>query len=185
MTPKTERVDKLTGGRRVLNAALNLWFADGDPLAVHTLAAASHGVLADLCRHRGISDKLFDSALVKEEHRKLWIKKVRGPANFLKHADEDPVSELEFNPVLNDLRMMFCLWCLRELGAPQNTLEHAFAVRIGLEYPHFLSEDMFQGTGATDRDVAELRALTRAKFLEVHHTASRFAKAGFNIKVVG
>lgn len=180
-----QRVDKVNAARRQLATGLELWFGDGDPLSIHTLIAAAHGILADLCRAQGIPDKLLDSDLVKDEFTKQWRAAVRKPANFLKHADDDPEGELEFSPILNDLRPMYCIWCLEALGVkPASTIEHAYMIRVGLEYPKMLKEDMFARTGGTPEDAARLRAMSRSQYLEVHRTAVRFGKAGFSLKVV-
>jgi len=48
-----ESASKLDAATRQLHMAIRLYFQDADPLAIHTLAGAAHGILADLARHRG------------------------------------------------------------------------------------------------------------------------------------
>jgi hypothetical protein len=38
---KTIRIGKLDAARRQLQAAIMLWFTEGDPVAIHTIASAA------------------------------------------------------------------------------------------------------------------------------------------------
>jgi hypothetical protein len=44
----TIEVSKIEAANRQLDAAIELLFSDGDPIAVHTLAGAASGLAADL-----------------------------------------------------------------------------------------------------------------------------------------
>jgi hypothetical protein len=55
--------------RRQLCTAIRLWFEDGDPVAIHTLIAASHEVLHTLFRRKGLHGLIFDSDLIEDERR--------------------------------------------------------------------------------------------------------------------
>jgi hypothetical protein len=147
----TIRFNKIEAARRQLSVALDLWFADGDPLAVHTLVGASSRLLSDLLVKNGLSDPfLVDNASIRPEKRKEWLRVVRSTANFLKHADEDPGAEHELDPRENDLLLVQCISALRQLGAdPLSVKEHAFWVRFGLEMPDVLVEP-FATTFATE-----------------------------------
>ena len=48
------RVTKLDVVRRQLAAAIGLFFAESDAIAVHTLVAAAHQILVDLGQRKGI-----------------------------------------------------------------------------------------------------------------------------------
>ena len=56
MTTASIHVTKLTAAKRQLQAAIRLFFMEEDNLAVHTVAAASYGLLKDLKRDRGMSE---------------------------------------------------------------------------------------------------------------------------------
>ena len=47
------RVSKLDAARRQPDAAIKLWFADGDEVSVHTLAAAAHQTIHDINQKKG------------------------------------------------------------------------------------------------------------------------------------
>lgn len=101
---RMEIVSKLDAAKRHLIAAIKLFFEDGDPLVIHTIAAASQGVLRDIAKatkaeHLSI---LHDHPNIQMEHRKDWIKVLNIPRNFLKHADNDPNGMLEFDPIDNE-----------------------------------------------------------------------------------
>ena len=49
-------VSKLDAARRQLDAAIRMYLANEDELAIHTLAAAAYRILRDLLEKRGLSD---------------------------------------------------------------------------------------------------------------------------------
>src|SRR5438045_2665233 len=91
-TPEPIRISKLDAARRQLQTAISLWFNDGDPVAIHTLAAAAYEIIhaVSATRDPNRRDLLFDSLVVKDEYRREANAWFRGPANFFKHADRDP-----------------------------------------------------------------------------------------------
>jgi len=102
MTNPALQVSKLDAARRQLEGAITLYFNWGDSVSIHTLAAASRNVLADLCEHRNIKPWLLLERMVEEhvkpEHQKMLHAKIREAENFFKHADRDPETTLKFNP---------------------------------------------------------------------------------------
>lgn len=180
-----QRVGKLAAARRNLDAALRAWFANEDPLAVHTLIAAAHEVLSDVAAARGLADALYDSPRIKPEYRALWHKAVRAPANFLKHANRDPDAEFDFHPRLNDLRLMYCLRSLESLGEEVGDLGRAYAIRIGLEYPDLLMRPLHEGLpGSTADDWAQLARMSRPRYLKVDQAMRSAGKVGIKIRIV-
>lgn len=102
MSAPTElHIPKLDAAKRQMEVAIRLYFSWGDPVAIHTLAAAAFNVLIDINDHRGgkgppIREKFLD--WIKPGH--LWDakKKLKEAENFFKHADRDPGSTLPFRP---------------------------------------------------------------------------------------
>ena len=99
-----ERITKIGAAERQLVAAINLFFRDGDSVAVYALAGAAREIITTMCEHRGVKS-FFDDAmavhpeLTKQELRKM-ANRYRG---FLKHADKDPDVVLEdFSDYEND-----------------------------------------------------------------------------------
>lgn len=87
MTESAQPISKIDAAGRQVDTAIDLYFANGDSLAVHTLAFASFKLLFDLYPHRNDDGfaKNLDNMIAAEGWRAL-----SGPANFLKHADRDP-----------------------------------------------------------------------------------------------
>src|SRR5260221_5624954 len=46
-------INKLAAGERQLRAAIRMFFAEEDALAIHTVASAAYGILKDLKAERG------------------------------------------------------------------------------------------------------------------------------------
>ncbi len=88
---------------RQLDTAIKLFFDAGDAVSIHTLAAASATVFADILEKTG--EKSWPEQIV-EEHPDLPKSQVfnilRNAQNFFKHADRDPEKSLEFSDTYND-----------------------------------------------------------------------------------
>jgi hypothetical protein len=93
-------ISKLEAASRLLDTAIRLFFAGGDAVAVHSLAAASANVFSDLAdrKHSGSSwrahlrdDSKLSAREVKDILNSAW--------NFFKHADRDPEGTLHFDEI--------------------------------------------------------------------------------------
>ena len=51
-------VDKLDAAGRQIDCAIRLFLNDEDPVALHTLTSAAHGIVYDLARQRGIQGSI-------------------------------------------------------------------------------------------------------------------------------
>lgn len=111
-------ISKLEGARRNLKAAVRLFFENGDPIAIHTLAAAAQGVIRDVAKSRGLNHPsiLHDHPHVPKDARKQWIKFLNEPRNFFKHADKDPDGMLEFDEVANERLLLDACITLAEIS---------------------------------------------------------------------
>lgn len=87
---------KLDVGRRQIDSAIRMFFSEEDVVALHTVAAAAHGVLRDLARHQGITRSVKDSPLISDASRSEFLRAVNYPQNFFKHADSDPNAKMVF-----------------------------------------------------------------------------------------
>jgi len=89
MSAPTElHISKLDATKRQLEVAIRLYFAWGDPVAIHTLAAAAFNILIDINDHRGgkgppIREKFLD-----------WIR----PEHLLDAKKKLKEAEGDFNP---------------------------------------------------------------------------------------
>jgi hypothetical protein len=112
------RIEKLEAARRNLAAAVRHFFERGDPIAVHTLAAAAQGVIRDVARARGLAHAsiLHDHPNIPADARKEWIKILNAPRNFFKHADNDPNGSLEFDESANETLLLDACLILTEVS---------------------------------------------------------------------
>ncbi len=131
------RISKLDAARRQLDAALLLYFNDGDPIAVHTLAAATHGILRDLAQKSG-SHTLIERSLLHSVGEDLTMQAMgatRAVQNFLKHADRDPDAVLEFSPESTILQFLDSAATYLEITGEQTLLQRALETWLLLHYP--------------------------------------------------
>jgi hypothetical protein len=86
---KTVLITKEEAATRQLHQAIRLFFQSGDMLSVHTLAAASHRLLIDLGKSKGVESLARSSVKIRPEYHKEWLSALARTQNFLKHAERD------------------------------------------------------------------------------------------------
>ncbi len=130
MDPKI-KISKLDAAKRQLEVAIKLYFNDADPVSIHTLTAAAHGILSDLnIKFQGnpmiVSDYLF-----KKDFKKQINQQITKYRNHFKHADRDPEATMDFNPSVNEVYIFDCCLKYEELtgeAIPSLTIfKHWFA----------------------------------------------------------
>jgi hypothetical protein len=90
---------KIDAATRQYRAAVRMWFRDDDPVAIYTLAYASHEVAHTLHKKRGGKfGYVFDAPALTEQEQLKMTKGVRGWGNFMKHADRNPAGTIKFTP---------------------------------------------------------------------------------------
>jgi hypothetical protein len=160
------KITKLTAARAQLRTAITLWFDDGDPISIHTLAFAAYTVIHDASKGKR-RDLLFDSRIVKEQYRREWNGRLKQHANFFKHADKDADAKIEFNPVLSEYFILFAIVGITLSGERHSTEESAFLLWVHLHRPELLST---QGQKRFNHDIPidqiePVRAVAKNKFL--------------------
>jgi hypothetical protein len=160
------KVTKLDAAKRQLRTALQLWFADGDPIAIQTLVAAAHELIHTLFRARGNKGLLFDTPHVPKANRQKWTHTLRKPPNFLKHAQHDLDEVLEFRPVSNNMVLLMCCVGLGRMGEPVELEHSALIYWFVLHQPElfFLKDEVSE---ISAESIDSLRKVSRAEFLEV------------------
>ena len=132
-------VEKLDAAARQVTTAIELWFADSDPISIHVLACSAYQIVHDLNRKARGRDLIYDSLVVKDEYRQEWIDRIKGTYNFLKHADKDPTATVEFDPASNEFFIMFTCLGLKLLGIKPNIARAGFVLHQMLSHPEILT----------------------------------------------
>lgn len=97
-------LSKIDVAERQLTTAIRFYFAEEDPVAIHTLASAAHTVARDLLEQREpekMASFVKDSPWIRSDRKKEWIGEINKYPNFFKHADRDGSDTLEFETDLN------------------------------------------------------------------------------------
>ncbi len=106
-------INKQDAGRRQMDAAIKLYFHEGDELATHTLVGAAHILLTDLSKAAKMQT-IIDRFVVPDQ-RWVFEKAIRKPQNFIKHADDDPEATLDFDPHNTELMLFIDIQMFKEL----------------------------------------------------------------------
>lgn len=117
-------VTKVEAARRQMDAAIELYFHQGDELATHTLVGAAHIVLTDLSKAAKL-ESILDRYIVPDWRWK-FEKAIRAPQNFIKHADTDAESSLDFNPHNTELMLFIDIEMFKELTGSATDRMRAF-----------------------------------------------------------
>lgn len=100
-----EKIDKLKTAEDQLRTAIDLFFNEQSPVAIHNLTHASHEILDSLCNHRGLEGGIIREGFkkyIKPEHHKTVHDKVMEAKNFFKHADRNPEDVLVWNSKVSE-----------------------------------------------------------------------------------
>jgi hypothetical protein len=159
----------MDAARGQLRTAITLWFSEGDPVSIHTLAFAAYEIIHVVSKKRNRTrDLLFDSFIPKDECRAAWNKSLKRDANFFKHAKDDVDAMIEFDPLLSELFIMFAMFGLRLCGDRPCIEESAFALWFCLNRPAMLTDNgrkQFVDGIPVDK-LKTLRSIPRPEFLE-------------------
>ena len=90
-------ITKLDAARRQIDAAVRLYFEEGDEIAVQTLVGAAHILIIDLSRAEAVAS-ILDRYIVPK-YRWEFEGAIRAPQNFLKHAQKDHDKTFDFNHI--------------------------------------------------------------------------------------
>jgi hypothetical protein len=134
-------ITKIEAARRQLRMAIELWFADADPVPTHTLARAAYQIIHDLNRKQTGSELLLDG--VKPERKSAVRAMLNEPSDFMKHADRGKVGALKsisFDPELSRGFIVGAVTGLRDLQQDLAEEEMAFELWHHFHHPQLVSE---------------------------------------------
>jgi hypothetical protein len=101
-TAKIE-LNKLGAAKLQLETAIWLYFHNGDPVSVHTLAAAAVESIRPAAKKRGIHGlRNYGEIVTKPEHRKPIFDILKKAENFFKHGESDMNKTLIFDASQTD-----------------------------------------------------------------------------------
>ena len=92
------KISQVDAACRQINEAVWLFFGERDSVAVHTLAAAAHGIVRDLLQREKKGSLLKDSPVIRKEKLEEWRNALNSYQNFFKHARRPYPTEIEYNP---------------------------------------------------------------------------------------
>lgn len=157
---------KLEAARRQLRTAIELWFADADPISIHALAYASHEILHRIYRKRGLSDLLFDTVAIKDEYRSEFAQTLKQSANFFKHANKEDENETRtFKLAANDLFLLMSIIAIDRMKEQRSDVESAFMFWHFLVKPKWFSNEPHKNDIPVER-LNRLRKLDKQQFLD-------------------
>jgi hypothetical protein len=171
------RITKAEGARRQLDAAIRVLFTGEDPLAIHTITAAAHRVLADLDKRREQSSmrEAYEKARAELRERfpgapplslgpeqfRIWMQQRRSAAaNFLKHADRDAEQSLDVSRMETDHLLLEACSLYDDLNFKPTPEMQAFGRWHLAVYPHEEGDKL-------DTALGPVHELNRAAQLEV------------------
>jgi len=163
---KTIRVTKFGAARLQLNTAIRLWFQDGDPVSVMTLAYASHEVLHRLYKNEGYGNLLYDTAHIPKSERDAFVQKLKLAQNFLKHANRNAKEDgaVQFSTGTNIVFLFFSVLAAKRLvGGTADKMtdeEMAFLAYCLIHEPSWFPEGELKNSVSVD--LTQLRAIKSA-----------------------
>ena len=166
------RLTKIDAAGRLIDAAIEMFFFNYDPLAIHTIAAASHDIVRALAKRRGITDLSLSANLIKREFHKQWNDVTRSDT---KHADSDQNDAVEVDPELTEALLMFALRGMRRMGHTFNGLQTAYWTWFCLHHPAATPIDMYS-LKLPAETVTALRAMPKSDFVRKFQEAHRLER---------
>lgn len=141
------KYNKAEVASKQLDVAINLLFTDQDAIAVRSLASSAHSIFFDLVENKeknsswkskAIKNGINNYSLTKKEA----IHILNSAYNFLKHADTDPESELEFDQEENDHVIFFATLECGELGHELSILMQKYQIWYLAMYPNKIDKEI-------------------------------------------
>jgi hypothetical protein len=164
----TIRVNKVEAARRQIDAAIKLLFDGGDPVAVHTLAAAGGRILRDLCAAKGTPFIKSALAAIRPGMEGEFWAAFNGPANFLKHADEDPDGILEgIDEEANDIFLFLAALHYADLGYSLTPEMTVIQTMVTVMHPDFLRPEGANMLAPYLNDLDWFRRMSRPERLKL------------------
>jgi hypothetical protein len=137
------KISKLEAVRRQLETAIRIYFVNGDPVSVHTLAAASLQIF-DLDKKEPQTGTFWDllRTQVRPEYVSEVIKLFTEAENFFKHADRDPDKVLEFPLSMPEWFLWECVIKYPELAGETPVFMRAYKLWFMIRHSNILKAEI-------------------------------------------
>jgi hypothetical protein len=155
-------VSKRSAVVRQLETAIKLWFTEGDPVAIHTLAVAAND-----CLHA------MGKAMDKPSAIRSWINsqskafqdRAHEAQNFFKHGSKKLAGRIRYSPLFGDVLITDSVICYRNLFDNATPLMRLFAARFALENVEIVTGDL-QPFFLKRVEVYKLAEISRREFFD-------------------
>jgi hypothetical protein len=157
-------VTKASVARSQLETAIQLWFDDGDPVSIHTLAVAAHDCYDALGKRVGKSSRW--RKLIAGESRKAQIQAAYAQ-NFFKHGLKDLKKQARYMPFHGEILLFDSALCHEAIFQSATPLMKAFLVRFAMSFPEYVTVDIGELIKAeTGLVIDDIAPLNRSDFLK-------------------
>jgi hypothetical protein len=137
-------LSKIDAARREINAAIRMYFADEDPVAIHAVMAGGMQIVSDLGQKQGMALG-FEMGMeyIRKEKRKDMRNLMRALQNHIKHAQKpgDEIVIYEFRPAVLEMDLLLAgqsYFTLTKVNTPEIGMMNVW---IALRYPEILTPD--------------------------------------------
>jgi len=138
-------ITKLDAVRRQLETAITLWFHDADPVSVHTLVMAAHGILRAINKKRGGQPMLGDpNPRIRPGFEKKVADMFAGASNFFKHGDKDPLATHYFAPKSNQFMILDACQAYMLQAQEERPLMKTFTLYITFHFPGLFKQESIE-----------------------------------------
>jgi hypothetical protein len=161
------KTDKVDAARRQLESAIRMFFGNEDPLAVYTVACAAERILRDVAENSS-SSNLHQrlKQMIKPGKEKEFWKRSNQSANFLKHADHDPVGTLEIKDEEIEFTLALVCGYWVSLGHHPSGQIRGFLSWFVAMHPEFIAENSTTQTLLANLNLRLLQSLSRPEQLQ-------------------
>ena len=160
--PNKVAITKLEAARRQLETAITLWFHDADPVSIHTLVMAAHGILRPLNKQRRGQPMLGDPGPhIRPALEKRVADMFAESSNFFKHGAKDSLATHYFAPEINHCMIVDACDAYMLVAQEKRPLMLTFAFYVALHEPGLFRQEFVDST----QPFSAAKQLSKSKFV--------------------
>jgi hypothetical protein len=122
---RRKEITKLEAALSQIETAIFIYFHNGDPVSVHSLAANAYEIVCVLCESKGLSSPRLRQMLGPEVTEEI-SRSLREPQNFFKHGHRDKDASIGFSTVEGELLIHLATFGYRQLTDEWRPVLEAF-----------------------------------------------------------